>query len=831
MELEQNLSRRISHILFALILLLGSSVVIGWVLNVPELYRVVEGFAPMQFNNALCFILIGVGGLLILSDKRAATILMAVLGLILSGLTFIQYPFGVDVGIDLLFFDTDKILHTAHPGRMAPNSALAHILTFSSMLLVATGKVLQVRIAGVLGLSAFAAGLTSLVVYGIDSGGGFDWGSYTKMAVHTSMGFVVSGAAIVLSVAPKLRKWVAEGRIKNFYIWPYLSVLLFGALMIELQLPQDVATGLLYAVVIALTWFGSNKRDFLLVAAVSTVIIIVDISVSTGTFDFSEMVVNRTISVISIWFAAAILYYFKASNEKLIRSQRELAEKNKVIQEAELKFRSIFDNAYQFIGLLEPDGTLIEANQTALDFGGVTIEQARGQNFADSPWFSLSKDIQNQLKDAIKRASNGEFVRYDVDNLGGDGTVIRVDFSLRPIMDNTGKVIYLVPEGRNISDRIELERKLTESEEEFRTIFETIDEGIVYQNKDGSITNANAAAERILGLSLDQMTGRKSIDPRWKALREDGSDFPGEEHPAMMALKTGREQRNVIQGIFHPGKEDYVWITANSYPVFDKETKEVKQVYSTFEDITDEYLAKKALEDYARKLSEKNKELEEFTYVASHDLQEPIRTISSFVELLKEGYSEQLDEDARQYLEFMQGASERSQQLIVDLLDYSRIGKKKELETIDLNNLLNDVLEDLTVKVRNTHAKVNTAELPTLLGFRTDLRLLFQNLISNGIKFSKPNVKPELTVSVKENPSNYEFTVSDNGIGIDEKYFDKIFVIFRRLHGRSDYEGTGIGLAHCKKIVELHQGKIWVESEVDKGTRFHFTLSKKLNVQ
>ena len=156
-----------------------------------------------------------------------------------------------------------------------------------------------------------------------------------------------------------------------------------------------------------------------------------------------------------------------------------------------------------------------------------------------------------------QRALTGEVIRSEKDRFErADGSVSWLRYVIQP-WKNEGEIGGIIMFTEDITDRIELENKLSKSEKEFRTIFETIDEGIVYQHKDGSITNANAAAERILGISLDQMTGRKSIDPRWKALREDGSDFPGEEHPAMIAIKTGKEQRDIIQGIFHPEKEDY----------------------------------------------------------------------------------------------------------------------------------------------------------------------------------------------------------------------------------------------------------------------------------
>ena len=174
----------------------------------------------------------------------------------------------------------------------------------------------------------------------------------------------------------------------------------------------------------------------------------------------------------------------------------------------------------------------------------------------------------------------------------------------------------------------------------------------------------------------------------------------------------------------------------------------------------------------------------------------------------------------------MEGASLRSQKLISDLLEYSRIGRQQEVVDIDTRELMNDILNDLSLVIEETKADIKIGNLPTIKGHNTDIRLLLQNLITNAIKFTKSGTEPKIGISAIEHDDTYEFIVSDNGIGIDPKFHDRIFIVFKRLHGRSEYEGTGIGLAHCKKVVDLHHGKIWVDSEVGKGSSFHFILPK-----
>jgi signal transduction histidine kinase/ligand-binding sensor domain-containing protein len=225
-----------------------------------------------------------------------------------------------------------------------------------------------------------------------------------------------------------------------------------------------------------------------------------------------------------------------------------------------------------------------------------------------------------------------------------------------------------------------------------------------------------------------------------------------------------------------------------------------------------------------QELEQKNKELEQFAYIASHDLQEPLRTTSNFVELLRQHYNGSVDPKADKYFTFIGESAERMKILIKDLLDYSRIGREKELQVINCNKMLREVLADLGAAISETGTKIKTEQLPVVSGYPTEIKLLFQNLIINAIKFRKKNIAPQINISAQKTRDSWQFAIKDNGIGIEEKHNERIFVIFQRLHTRNEFAGSGIGLSHCKKIVELHKGKIWLESEPGKGTTFYFTL-------
>ncbi len=233
------------------------------------------------------------------------------------------------------------------------------------------------------------------------------------------------------------------------------------------------------------------------------------------------------------------------------------------------------------------------------------------------------------------------------------------------------------------------------------------------------------------------------------------------------------------------------------------------------------------LEKANGELVRSNEELERFAYVASHDLQEPLRVISSYLQLLEKKYNDQLDDKAQKYIATTIDASTRMKRLINDLLLFSRVGTRgEEFIGINLNDLIADVLSDLEVTINEHKAKIEVDSLPEIKGDPSQIRQLFQNLIGNGIKFGKPDVPSYIKIGYRNDEDNQvELFVEDNGIGIEKEYFDRVFIIFQRLHTRQMYEGTGIGLAISKKIVERHGGQIWIESEPGQGSVFKFTLA------
>ncbi|WP_276256346.1 PAS domain-containing sensor histidine kinase [Halomontanus rarus] len=234
-------------------------------------------------------------------------------------------------------------------------------------------------------------------------------------------------------------------------------------------------------------------------------------------------------------------------------------------------------------------------------------------------------------------------------------------------------------------------------------------------------------------------------------------------------------------------------------------------------DITDRYT-------YQRRLEESNERLQQFAYVASHDLQEPLRMVTSYLRLLERQYSDDLDEDANEFIEFAVDGAERMEAMIEGLLTYSRIETQgQSFDSVDLEAVLDDVLTDLGIRIDETGAEITAESLPTVSGNASQLRQLFQNLLENALQYSGEQ-KPRVSISAMRNEDEWMISVSDEGIGIDQEDADRVFEVFQRLHTHEEYEGTGIGLALCRRIVKRHGGEMWVDSEPEEGSTFSFTL-------
>lgn len=348
-----------------------------------------------------------------------------------------------------------------------------------------------------------------------------------------------------------------------------------------------------------------------------------------------------------------------------------------------------------------------------------------------------------------------------------------------------------------------------------RLVDEIQDYAIILLDVDGHVQNWNAGAQNIKGYSSDEILG-KSFSCFYTP-----KDI--ESNKPFSLLKRAHEEGRAIDEGWRVRKDGSTFWAGIVITALHDENGEVTGFGKVTRDLTDKMVA-----DKLREIEVKSKELEQFSYIVSHDLQEPIRTVRSYVEILFEDCGDELSADAQRFLQKIDAAMDRMQQMVVVMLDYSRLGKDKVLAKVNLNELLQNVCKDLELKLKEKKARIDFDLNIEITAYPTELTQLFQNLITNALKFQKANVSPHILINAQKIGEDYLFSVADNGIGIAPENHEKVFRVFQKLHRKEQYQGHGIGLANCKKIVELHLGEIWIESELGKGATFYFTISSKL---
>jgi PAS domain S-box-containing protein len=754
-------------------------------------------------------------------------------------------------------------------------------------------------------------------------------------------------------------------------------------------------------------------------------------------------------------------------------------------------YGSIFKSSLDAMLITKPDGSILAANPSAEKMFRMTQEEIiiAGRERL------LVQD--ESLKSALHQCVQNGRVKAELTFQRKDGSLFHGEVTSTIFTDADG-MIKTSMSIRDITPRKQNEKALKESKARYKSLYETMIQGVVYQDKKGRIVSMNPAAEKIMGYTFEQVKNRTSEDPIWQAIHEDYTPFPGDEHPSMVALKTGKEVKNVIMGVKYPPRGGYTWLNIHAVPEFENGQDKPYQVYTTFEDITEhrkieeelkrhaalldvsyeaifswnfdskilswnqgaerlygysyheaigarghellkteftggfqeilkkldqdqtwsgelihqmkngkkiivesrlqlitdisgekivletnrdvtnrkkvEEKLKEAMNnleeqveertqeliranDYNRNLIEtsldpqvtigpdgritdvnratekvtgysrveligtdfadyftnpedakkgyqqvfqyglvrdypleikhknnsltpvlynasvyrdehgevvgvfaaarditerknaeeelrkywenleeqvklrteelakSNADLKQFAYVASHDLREPLRMITNFLQLLERRYKDKLDDDAREFINFAVDGAKRLDSMIIDLLEYSRIANKDVMfREVDLDKVLDKIKLNLNIAINENHAQITHDSLPTTLrADENQMVLLFQNLIGNAIKY-RSETEPQIHVSCKKQRNFFQFSVRDNGIGIEPKHLERIFTIFQRLHTHQEYEGSGIGLSIAQRIVHQHGGEIWAESELGDGSTFYFTL-------
>ncbi|SOD91831.1 ATP-binding protein [Caenispirillum bisanense] len=370
------------------------------------------------------------------------------------------------------------------------------------------------------------------------------------------------------------------------------------------------------------------------------------------------------------------------------------------------------------------------------------------------------------------------------------------------------------------------QRKVEENERRFRSIFNNAGAGIALVGPDGVVAEINEQFARMLQRERREVVGRRLLD---LTVPEDVEvSRVNSEGVRTGALPTAQYEKRYC---LPDGSA--VWVEVTLSPQIDVANRDLspdgpRGSVVVARDITQRRAAREVIQEKTRALERSNIELEEFAYVASHDLQEPLRTVASYLQLLQRRYGAKLDDDARDYIGFAVAGAHRMSLLIQDLLQYSRVGRMgRPMRPVDLTAAVRQAREALSQAVAESGATLTVPpDLPTVLADEAEITRLFQNLLGNAIKYRRPDRAPDVRVTVEDDGDAWTIAVHDNGIGIATQYYEKVFKIFQRLHGRDEYAGTGVGLSICKKIAERHGGRIWVESEPGAGSVFRVSLPK-----
>jgi two-component system, LuxR family, sensor kinase FixL len=484
-------------------------------------------------------------------------------------------------------------------------------------------------------------------------------------------------------------------------------------------------------------------------------------------------------------------------------------------------FQRIVATTQEGIWLFDMEGKTSYINQQMSDMLGYSVAEMMGRSLLDF--------VDDETRTAIALLSAKPYGlrgQHDLRFRCRTGDSLWAIGSATPMFNEDGEFISTLVMVTDVTERKRAEVNLAASETLYRRLFESAQDGIlVVAPENGSITDANPSLLKLLGYTYQELVGKKLWEMGFVSDAEARQSF-------QTLIEQGYLRYDNLLLRTRYGQHIEVEFISNVYQAGSRQV-----IQCNVRDITERRRTEAELRQFTTRLQQSNQELEDFAAIASHDLQEPLRKIQAFGDRLKTQYSQALTHEGQDYLERMQTAAKRMQVLINDLLSVSRITTRaKPFVKVNLNEVIQEVLSDLEIQIQRVNAQITVEELPTLDADPLQMRQLLQNLLSNALKFHQPNVPPiilirsQILAAVGSNGTNFpqnarcQITITDHGIGFDPNYADRIFTVFQRLHSSSEYEGTGIGLAICRKIAERHGGTITANSVPGQGSTFAVVL-------
>jgi PAS domain S-box-containing protein len=501
--------------------------------------------------------------------------------------------------------------------------------------------------------------------------------------------------------------------------------------------------------------------------------------------------------------------------EELRRVEEQFRERTAELDKTLRESEELFETAPSGRSKVDPERRFVKVNKAVCDMLGYSREELLGMRVDDLTYGEDRALTQKKLGEIFR----GQGERYAVRRRykRKDGSLIWVDITVNPVRRADGTVAYVSGVMMDVTEKVSAEEALRESEERFRGLLTASSQAIYRMNADWtemevlqsqmSPAQTKERSAKWLDKHIPLEDQRRVIEAVEKAIRTKGT-FELEHQVIREGGKVG-------------------WLHSRAVPLLDSKG-EVKEWFGFATDVTERKRLEAELRQAAEELKRSNQDLEQFAHVASHDLQEPLRQVKGHLDLIRRRMGDTLEESVRESMGFAIDGAERMQVLIRDLLAYSRVGRQEEkFAEVEMSEVLTFALANLEMAAKRSGAVIEHEDLPKVVAAPGLMRQLLQNLVGNALKYHARDRVPRVYVGARREKGGWVIFVRDNGIGIAREYQERVFMPFRRLHTRSEYPGTGLGLAICKRIVELHGGRIWVESEVGRGATFYFTVPER----
>ncbi len=767
------------------------TVITGWLFKIPILLTVFPGLPSMKFNTAICiaFSSIGVGLMQKVKTTPQATknykwlmIMASSILIIIGATTFATYFFSFQFNLDQFFVENwlPDEQSSVFKGRMTSLAALSFLLIGLAFALFLSGwqhRLWFIQSAFLIVTIISAASLVGYL-YGIPA--------HSKLPLIGTMALHTSLLLFALSICAALIHHQVG----------------FAGLITGKGLGNTMAK----KIIVRLLMFGLAFGFF---------------RIYIFRHYQSDEEFSIVFSVFTYFIVGFLVVWHSASEVNRLEEKRTAAELDYNLMHVFIK------EAPTAIAALDNDFKYI-----AYSKNWVNDYKLEGMNLIGKSHYDIFPEIGDDWKAIHQRCLKGETLHADEDKfVRADGTVQWLKWETRPWRKSDGTIGGMIMSTLDITNMKEAQEAIIRNNQKIEAIMDAATRiSIIATNVDGVITTFSKGAEEMLGYSASEMLGKQT-----PAVLHDAAEVKTRALALSQLLNEPIEGFEVFVALarksgYDSGEWTYIHKNGRKFPVqlvvtpIRSHDGSISGFLGIASDITEQKAAEAARAKFVE-LEAKNREMEQFTYIASHDLQEPLKTISNFTSILNQRYQSQLDESGKQILTYLNESATRMTELVRGLLFYARIGTERKIEKVNFNEVVSNVCKDLSSAIAAKQAIIKADKLPELPAYRIEINQLFQNLISNAIKFCEKGKSPVISISAKAVEHGWRFSVQDNGIGIPEKDREKIFLLFRQLHNRGVYEGTGIGLAFCKKIVALHGGNIKIDDAPGGGTIFSFTIN------